>query len=149
MAAEPEGDDVTTMAPPLVVRAAAGGAAFSGVLTIILGVQLFFVWLPRAYALLPWGVIGIGALVIVCAVPAARARLWGVIAAEVALGVELLVLSAWLVRSFSVGIYSCFAVVAVPFAAIALVAGIFALAPARRASAARARLRARGETFGM
>lgn len=143
-------DDFRATTASAIVRAAAALQAVTGLLLLANGLQLWMmVTFFGALAVVPWAMIALAVLSIYCAAQVQRARAWAAmlgagVAALVAIGV-----GAWLVTSFSSGLYSCLAFVVVPVAVASTVLAILAIGPARRATEIRKRLAASGIELGL
>jgi len=143
--------DPSAAAPPLVVRAAAGVAAFTGLMVGLTGLQLLLSvrFAHVGLAVVPYAMLLLGGGQIMLAVFVARARAWAAVASLVVAGFALLSMGTWLVFSVTSGIYSCVGLVVPPLALAAVVTGALSIGPARRADAARRRMRDEGMDLGL
>jgi hypothetical protein len=148
-ATKPE-DDIAAATPPLMARVAGGADALAGLVVALTGVQtLTLVELRAPYAAAPWVLVALGLTTVVLGVFVFRARVVAAIAAIGAGGLLVLASGAWLVLSFTHGLFSLFAMAAPFVATAALVLTFLALGPCQRASAARDRLSAQGMNLGI
>ena len=145
-----EEQDLRDATPPLMVRIVAGGVAVAGLMSLLTAIQAqFALYLPDDIELLCWALMGVGAATIGIAVPLGRARHWAAVAGIVITAIDALGMTWWLVASFTGGFFSCFALISAPLAAAGVIGCVLALAPAKKSTAARARMAARGESFGI
>jgi hypothetical protein len=148
-ATQPE-DDIAAATPPLLARVAGGADALAGLLVALTGVQtLTLVNLRAPYTLAPWVLVALGLPTVVLGTFVFRARAIAAIAAIGAGVVLVLASSAWLILSFTHGLFSLFAMASPFVAAAAMVLTILALGPCQRASSARERLSAQGMNLGI
>lgn len=127
------------------VRAGAVAAAVTGAVLLFAGLQLWgAVRLDGVWELIPWGMLGVGALQIVLGVKIYRQRVWAATAVTALGGLLALAAVVWFVMATSSGFISLLALMT-PFteAGAAIMAGL-ALPSCRRAAAARKRLAADG-----
>lgn len=142
--------DIADAATPAVARAAGGLLLFAGVLVAAAGLQLFaLVKFFGAFAVAPYAHVALGVVQMLCGLMVFRGRAWAASIAAVLSGALFCLTSAWLVVSFTRGIFSLLAL-GNPIILL-LAAGLTALSikPCERASEARARLTAQGMGVGL
>jgi hypothetical protein len=144
----PEGDILATKPPPIV--GAAGGIVLgAGVLAVLVGVQMWSGFhVSLVTTLLLGGLAVVGVATGACGLMIMRAREWAAIGGTGVSGLLTLVAGAWLLLSARSGLISLFGLF-LPFLAL-LATGLSAasIGPCKRASVARARLRAQGLDIG-
>lgn len=143
-------EDIAAASPPTLARLAGGGVALAGVVVGLTGAQtLAMVSIRGPLAAAPWVLLlsGITELVLATFVFRARARA-ALLAIVWSFG---MVLSAggWLFVSLTHGLFSLYALGGPGVALGAAVLALLALGPSRRASEARARLKAQGMDLGI
>jgi len=143
-------EDFSAAAPSTLVRACSGVLMLAGLLTALAGLQLLFSRIIDVEVLvMKWALMVLGVAAIAIGWQASRARMWAAVSG-LGLGVFLtLVNLGWLVFGFTHGMVSLMAMVSVPAAIGGAVAMVFTLAPVRRATEARRRLRAQGLDVGI
>jgi hypothetical protein len=143
-------EDIAAAVPPVIARVAGGFIALAGGAVALTGVQSLLMMTirgPLGYA--PYALILLGAPHLVLGAMVLRARDWAALAAIGGTVLLTLASGAWCLlclMHFVVSLY----VMASPVASIAgIVFAVIGLGPCRRASAARARLRAQGMNLGI
>jgi hypothetical protein len=144
--------DLAACRPSSVVKLAAAAAAFSGFGSLMLALQSLLM-LGRSLATLASAALTLeallGVLLLIMAIVLLRLRFWATIVAAPASFSAALLILAWNLFALSRGLFSIMGF-AVP--ASCIVAGLLslsALGAARRADAARERLRDRGINVGL
>ncbi len=145
--------EISALATPFVVRAAAALQAVSGLYLAISAIQLLvslrFVGELAPIQYLNWAFIPLGVLQILAAARLLRMRAgWGWVALALALVVALGATS-WVALNVFFGIFSCMQLGTVSFAWIALVLTPFTIGPLARASRARRALERDGMSLGL
>lgn len=142
-------DDFAASAPTVAVRIGSGVLMVAGLLTALAGLQLVLSRLVGPVAVVPYVLLLLGGAGIAIGWVAGRARLWAA-RAGLALGVVLAFVNlGWFVYAVAGGVYSCMSLVSIPVSIGAAAAMVFTLAPARRATEARVRMRAQGLDVGI
>jgi hypothetical protein len=150
--AEPpdEVTDIASSSPPFIARVAGGVVALSGALVALTGAQtLAIVTIRGALWVFPWALVVLGIAQLVLSAQVFRARGVAVMLAIASSAVLVLGAGAWLFLSLSQGFFQLYAFGGPSVSLAAVVMGLIALGPSRRASAARARLRERGMDLGI
>lgn len=145
-----EDDDYAAAAPGLLVRACTGVLMVAGLFTALTGLQLMLSRLIDVEVqVMKWALLLLGIGTIAVGWQASRARMWAA-AGGLGLAIALtLVNLGWAIFGLVHGLISLMSIVSVPTAIAAAVAMVFTLGPVRRASRARARLRAQGLDVGI
>jgi MFS family permease len=143
-------DDMEDLAIPLLVKLAGGMAMVTGAFTIGLAIQtsLIFRMSGRIPAIIAAMVI-LGIAAVVTGWGTVQGRGASAIAAAAMSGLVALLGTAWAITGFLSGVFSPLSFAVVFFATGAAVLVALAIAPARKVSAARERLRAQGYDFGL
>ena len=143
-------DSIAHAAPTTMVKAAASMLGLSGIVTLVLGLQmalgLRFVGL---LAMVPYAMLAVGLVAMAIGWMVFRARAWAAfVSVGLAAGVGLS-LFIWLIFTITHGIISPLALLAVAFWAVTLPLTLLAIAPCKRAAAARRLLESQGLDFGI
>ncbi len=143
-------EDVALAAPTVMIRAAAGVLALTGLLTALTGLQtLLSVAVFGVFSVAPYLQLAFGVATIALAFYLGRARDWAALFGLGVSGALLALNGAWLVFSFANAFFSLFALVSAfaPLGTGILV--LLAAADVRRASQARRRLQKSGLDLGI
>ena len=148
----PEEDDAKVAIGSPVIKGAAALVALAGLFTAMTGLQIAmatdYYGSPLVHAI-PFVQLAFGVGSILLAASVYRARTWSSVAAAGASLFAVLAMAAYLVVSLSWGVFSCVAVIAVGLWLLAAALSLVAVPAARKATAARERMRARGEDLGL
>lgn len=146
----PPSDDMEDLAIPLLVKLAGGMAMVTGAFTIGLAIQtsLIFRMSGRIPVIIAAMVI-LGIAAVVTGWGTVQGRGASAIAAAAMSGLVAVLGTAWAITGFLSGVFSPLSFAVVFFATGAAVLVGIAIAPARKVSAARERLRAQGYDFGL
>ena len=148
--AAPDDADLAAAAPNTLVRVASGLVMAAGLATALVGVQnlVGFEMFGLYFAMLV-GLLVLGAAAIAIGWIHGKARAWAALA-SLAMAILLTLGSmAWLIVSLLGGGISMMAFFAVALSGIATMVVPFSVGPCRRATAARAKLRAAGLDLGL
>ena len=147
---DPEPNLIAEAATPMIAKLAAAGVVLTGVLIALTGVQtMLAVTIRGALAASPWALLVIGSAMTYFGAMVYRARFWGAVAATGASAVGFIAAALWAFFSFSHGLYSLFALAALPLSIAAVAAAALSIVPCQRASAARAKLASQGLDLGL
>lgn len=142
--------DIAEAATPAIAKAAGGLLLFAGVLVAATGAQLFaMAKFFGAFALAPYTHIALGAAQACFGLVVFRGRAWAASTAAVLSGALFLLTGAWLVVSFTQGVFSLLALGNPLVALLALALTAVSIKPCEQATEARARLAAQGMGFGL
>jgi hypothetical protein len=134
---------------PSGVRVAGGFVLGAGVLSLLLGIQVWTGFqVPTSVRPLIHAVVTLGASAAVSGASLLRGRLWAAIAGLAASSLLALASAAWLYASFTGGLLSLFALACPAVAVFGTLAAALSIAPCRKIAAARERLRAEGLDLG-
>jgi hypothetical protein len=142
--------DIAEAATPVIAKAAGGLVLFAGVLVATAGAQLFTMGtFFGAFAVVPYAHVLLGVAQGALGLFVFRARAWAASVAAVLTGALFLLTGAWLVVSFTRGVFTLLALGNPLVMMIALALTFVAIKPCERATEARARLAAQGLSFGL
>jgi hypothetical protein len=146
----PVEDDIAAASPPKFARIAGGAVALAGGVVGLTGVQTLMVLDMRsAYWPFPYALLALGAAHVVLGGVIFRARVWGALCALGGGALLVLASGAWLFVGLAHAYVSLYALASPFVSAAAIVFAALAIGPCQRASAARARLKAQGMSFGI
>ena len=148
--AEPSDDEIAACAPNATVRSATTCLMLAGVLTLLTGVQLVpsLRFTNAALQAALYVMIAAGAAAMYLGIRLYRMRAWAAQGGAALAAALTLGMSAWLVFSFTSGLFSCMALFAPPLALAAAILGYRAIPAARRATEIRERLQDAGIELG-
>lgn len=142
--------DTAAMNVPTIVKLAAGACTLTGMFTVGLGIQtsLMFRMVGFVPAVIA-AMVGLGVATSVVGFMGLRGKLGATIAGLGGSGVIAVAGAVWALTSFRSGVISPLSIWIVIFSVLSTVVSSLAWGPAKRVSAARASLRARGLDFGV
>jgi hypothetical protein len=146
----PDDADLAAVAPSTIVRVASGLVMVAGLAAALVGVQnLVGYRMSGLYFGMLVGLVVAGVAAIVIGWIHGKARTWAAVASLVLSAILLVGSLAWVLVSFMGGGLSVMAFLAVGLAGLSVVVVPFSLAPCRRATAAREKLRDAGLDLGL
>lgn len=144
-------DDVFATEPTTIVKVAASLQALCGLFWGLAGLQtvLSIRFRSPIVSAMPWLMLVGGIAMIWLGSQIYRARGPAAVAGAVLGAVCALGMASWFIGTMMLGVFSCIALLVMPLGLGACVTGALAIAPSRRASAARRRLSAQGLDLGL
>lgn len=144
-------EDVFTTAPTTIVKVAASLQALCGLFWGLAGLQtvLSIRFRSPIVSAMPWVMIVGGIAMIWLGAKIYRAHGTAAVAGAVLGAVCGIGMASWFVGTMMLGVFSCISLLVMPLALGACVTAVLAIAPSRRASAARRRLSEQGLDLGL
>ena len=146
----PAEDDIDLTRPSGMVKAGAFLTVATGLLTVLVGIQLLLLvtlvvpWLR----LVPYALLAGGFGILWLGYKTLRTRGWAAMAATGANALVTLAMGYWVLFTAASGFFSLYALALPPLALVATVFAALAIPPCRRADAARERLATAGVEMG-
>jgi hypothetical protein len=147
---EPSDADLNAVDPSMLVKIAAAVLGISGLLVVLVGLQLiglrfyFYPWLGYV----KFGFMAAGAAIVALALPVFRARTWAPPVAGALAALTSMTLFGWLVYLFT-DVFSCLTLVSVPITGIASLLTLASIPAVSKTAAARRRLAQHGMNLGL